>query len=241
MKPSRPLIAKRESARTKLLDAAMRIVREKGFGATSIDELCAAAGVTKGAFFHHFPSKEALGVAAAEHWSATTSQVFLGAPYHDRDDPLDRIFGYLDLRIWMVGGDTSKFTCLAGTMAQEVFQSHPSIRDAAYASISGHAKMLEADLAAAIKRHQAPDNVTAESLALHIQTVLQGSFVISKAKDDPAFTIESIRHLKRYLVLLFKHPSGGDADPEQVVEQTAATRAHLEKLFWANRKAGEDA
>ena len=41
-------------ARCKLLDAAFAIIREKGYTATSVDELCAQAGVTKGAFFHHF-------------------------------------------------------------------------------------------------------------------------------------------------------------------------------------------
>ena len=59
----------RISARTKLLDATLRMVRQQGFAATSVDELCKAAGVTKGAFFHHFDSKEALGVAAADYWS----------------------------------------------------------------------------------------------------------------------------------------------------------------------------
>ena len=54
----------RPTARTKLLDAALRLIRTKGYAATAIDDLCHAAGVTKGAFFHHFRSKEELAVAA---------------------------------------------------------------------------------------------------------------------------------------------------------------------------------
>ena len=56
----------RGSARTRLLEAARDIVRTKGFAATTVDDLCRAADVTKGAFFHHFASKDALGVAAAD-------------------------------------------------------------------------------------------------------------------------------------------------------------------------------
>ena len=67
-------------ARTRLLDAARDVIRRKGFDATTVDDLCEAAGVTKGAYFHHFKSKEALGVAAAETWSEQTGALFEAAP-----------------------------------------------------------------------------------------------------------------------------------------------------------------
>jgi AcrR family transcriptional regulator len=53
------------AARQKLLDATLALIRKKGYSSTSVDELCAQAGVTKGAFFHHFKSKDALAIAAA--------------------------------------------------------------------------------------------------------------------------------------------------------------------------------
>ena len=68
--------ASKTGARTKLLEAALSVIRTKGYSATSVDELCAAAGVTKGAFFHHFKSKDELGVAAADHWSEMTGALF---------------------------------------------------------------------------------------------------------------------------------------------------------------------
>ena len=61
--------APRGSARDKLIAAAHQEVRRQGYAATTVDQICAAAGVTKGAFFHHFESKEALAVAAAEAWA----------------------------------------------------------------------------------------------------------------------------------------------------------------------------
>ena len=53
----------KKDARNKLLDAAMHVFRGKGYAASSVDDLCAAAGVTKGAFFHHFRSKEEVALA----------------------------------------------------------------------------------------------------------------------------------------------------------------------------------
>lgn len=191
------------TAREKLLDATIRLVRERGFASTSVDDLCAAAGVTKGAFFHHFDSKEALGVAAAEYWSARTGAFFAAAPFHARPDPLARVLGYLDFRKSLLRGDVAEFTCLVGTMVQEVHASSPTIRAACDASISAHAAKLEADIQAAMDARKMKPGWTAKSLALHTQAVLQGAFVLAKAKDGAAIAAESVDHLARYVKLLF--------------------------------------
>ena len=104
------------NARDKLLGAALRLVREKGFDATAVDDLCKAAGVTKGAFFHHFSSKEELGVAATQFWTKVTSKAFAEAGYHKFEDPLDQLIGYVDFRIQLLEGHSlPEFTCLLGT------------------------------------------------------------------------------------------------------------------------------
>ncbi|HWJ05794.1 MAG TPA: TetR/AcrR family transcriptional regulator [Steroidobacteraceae bacterium] len=200
---------RRGQARERILDAAMQVIRQKGYAATTVDDLCAAAGVTKGAFFHHFASKEDVGVAAARHWSAVTGALFAGAAYHEPTDPLDRLFAYLDFRAALIQGTTAEFTCLAGTMVQETFATAPAIRDACCDSIASHAATLEADFTAAIAAYGAPPGVTAASFAMHTQAVLQGAFILAKAKDDPAIAFESIEHLRRYLALTFgREPPG---------------------------------
>lgn len=191
------------ATRVRVLDAAVAVIRRQGLAATSVDELCAAAGVTKGAFFHHFASKEALAVAAAKYWSETTGALFAAASYHQLPDPLDRILGYLDLRASLIIGSPAEFTCLAGTMVQEAFASSPAVRAACEASIFGHAATLEADFGAAIDQYLVHDEVTAASLAQHTQVVLQGAFILSKASNDPAIAIASVRHLRHYLESLF--------------------------------------
>ena len=186
-----------------LLDAAFALIRAKGYSATSVDDLCAAAGVTKGAFFHHFASKEALAVAAADHWSETTARLFAAAPYHAHADPLDRVLGYIDFRKSLLRGALPEFTCLVGTMVQETYDSHPAIRAAAERSILGHAAKVGEDIEEAMRRHGVKGSWTAESLALHTQAVLQGAFVLAKAKGGAGVAAESIDHLRRYVELLF--------------------------------------
>ena len=192
-------------AREKLLEVAMSLIREKGYAATSVDDLCANAGVTKGAFFHHFESKEALAVAAANYWSEKTGAFFAAAPYHKHKDPLDRLLGYVDLRKSILKGEVAEFTCLVGTMVQEIYESHPAIREACEASINAHAAKVQDDIAQAMKLYRIGAKWTAESLALHTQAVLQGAFILAKAKGSAEIAAASIDHLRRYIELLFQH------------------------------------
>jgi TetR/AcrR family transcriptional repressor of nem operon len=185
------------------LEAALNVIRAKGYSATSVDDLCAAAGVTKGAFFHHFASKEALAVAAADFWSETTAELFAGADYHLHADPLDRVLAYIDFRAELIDGPMETFTCLVGTMAQEAYLTSPAIRDACAASIFGHAATLEADIDAAMALHGIR-HVGAASLANHTQAVLQGAFILAKASAQPDRAREGVAHLKRYFELLFR-------------------------------------
>lgn len=195
-------------ARQKLLDAALAVIRERGYVATTVDELCARAGVAKGSFFHHFDDKEALAVAAARYWSESTGAFFAAAPYHAHTDPLDRVLGYIDFRRSILEGAVPEFTCLVGTMVQEIYDTNPAIRDACDASISGHAQTIEADIAEAMALHGVRDGWTAKSLALHTQAVLQGAFILAKAKGGADVAISSVDHLRRYIELLFDATKG---------------------------------
>jgi TetR/AcrR family transcriptional repressor of nem operon len=198
------LMARPAHARTQLLEAAFRLIRENGYAATSVDALCAAAGVTKGAFFHHFRSKDDLAVAAAHHWSDVTGAFFAAQAYHAQSDPLERVLGYLRFRRAILTGTVPEFTCLVGTMVQEAYEASPAIRDACAASICGHAANLVADIAAAMAaRGLTACGWSAESLALHTQAVLQGAFILAKATGGARVAIESVDHLIRYVTLLF--------------------------------------
>ncbi len=200
-------MAARHDSKTRLLDAALKVVRTRGYNATRVEDICAEAGVTKGSFFHHFKSKDELALAAVDHWVEMTSGFFAAAPYHAPADPLDRLLAYVEFRKSIIAGDIAAFTCLVGTMTQEVHESHPAIRDACAASILGHAATLEPDIEAAMRERGIEADWTPASLARHTQAVLQGAFILAKATGDSAAARETVDHLKRYIELLFAAPA----------------------------------
>lgn len=187
-------------ARQKLLGAAITLIRAQGYAATSVDEICRAAGVTKGAFFHHFASKERLAVAAAEHFTEMAARWFAEAPFLALPDPADRVLGYVDFRLSRLSDDLSQCTCLLGTLVQEAYETSPAIREAAFAGIARQAGGLEPDLAAALAA--AGSRLDPKGVAMHTQAVLQGAFILAKAAGSIAPAVESLKHLKTYLALL---------------------------------------
>jgi TetR/AcrR family transcriptional repressor of nem operon len=194
------------ATRTKLLDAARDVIRAKGYTATTVDDICSAAGVTKGSFFHHFASKEQLGIAAIEQFGVMAAAIFSSAPYNEMPDPLDRVLGYVDFRAAMLDGEIAEYTCLMGTSVQEVYATHPEIRAAADRGMSEHVAELARDIEAA-KQLYAPDAPwSAESVGYFMQSVLQGAFIFAKAKQSPEVALQSLEHLRRYLEILFTQP-----------------------------------
>jgi TetR/AcrR family transcriptional repressor of nem operon len=196
-------IRNRIGTRNKILDVALNVIRTKGYSATTVDEICAAAGLTKGAFFHHFENKDKLGIAAAEHFASMADGIFASAPYRNLEDPRDRLLGYVDFRAAILDRDIPEFSCLLGTMVQEVYITHPDIRAACNIHMTEHIEMLVQDIQLA-KEKYAPDATwTAHSLAYFMQSVLQGAFIFAKATDGSQVVSDSLEHLRQYLKTVF--------------------------------------
>jgi TetR/AcrR family transcriptional repressor of nem operon len=187
----------------KLLDAAQELILSKGYTATSVDEICETARLTKGSFFHYFSGKEHLGKAVAERFYGSWRQVSQSAPFRRKKDPLDRVFGHVDFFIQMSHAPTWK-GCLLGTLVQELSETHPQIRAVCAACLDDLAHNLRQDLEEAKAKYAPRARWNAQSLANHLIAVAQGAIILSKAKRDANVFRESLVHFKNYLKGLFE-------------------------------------
>jgi TetR/AcrR family transcriptional repressor of nem operon len=194
-------------SKTKLLDAALQVIRTKGYAATTIDDLCAVAGVTKGSFFHHFKGKLELALAAVEHWNAMTNGLFAQAPYQQITDPRARVLAYIDFRAAILQGELPDFTCLLGTMVQETFDTHPRIRDACNQGIARHALAVSIDIAAAKAMYASDATWDPETAAYFTQAVIQGAFILAKAQGSPRIAVLCIDQLRCHIAALLNSMS----------------------------------
>jgi TetR/AcrR family transcriptional repressor of nem operon len=219
-------------SKERLLDAAVHVIRSKGYAAATVDDICHHAGVTKGSFFHHFKSKDDLTLATVAHWRAMTEAFFASAPYHHAEDPLDRLFGYLDFRASILTGELADYTCLLGTLVQETYSTHPDIRAACDLALSSHIAALTRDLEAAKAVYAPGAPWSAESVATFIQAVLQGSFIFAKARQGPNVVRDNLEHLRRYLRLLFNNTAAPEPLPElRAAEQEVGEEEEAQRYF----------
>src|SRR5262245_9148328 len=188
----------------KLLDAAQELMLAKGYTATSVDEVCETAGLTKGSFFHYFEGKEHLGRAVAERFFAAKREVFQSAPFQQKKDPLDRVFGLVDFLVEMSRGPGAGKGCLLGTFVQELSQTHPSIRSLCASCFDAQANALKQDLDAAKAQYAPRARWSTQSLAEHLIAVIQGAIILGKAKQDATMLEQSLLHFRHYLGCLFE-------------------------------------
>jgi TetR/AcrR family transcriptional repressor of nem operon len=189
--------------RQKLLDAAQELMLAKGYTNTSVDEICAAAGLTKGSFFHYFEGKEHLGRVLAERFSAAKQQMFGSAPFQQQKDPLDRVFGFVDFLIERSRSPEAAKGCLLGTFVQELSNTHPAIRSVCAACFDNAAERLKQDLEEAKAKYTPRARWSSQSLAEHLMAVVQGAIILAKAKQDQKVVEESLGHFREYLKCVF--------------------------------------
>jgi TetR/AcrR family transcriptional repressor of nem operon len=188
----------------KLLDAAEELMLAKGYTATSVDEVCESAGLTKGSFFHYFEGKEHLGRVVAERFFSSRKQFFREAPFRQKKDALDRVLGYIDFLIAMSCDPSGGKGCLLGTFVQELSETHPQIRSVCAACFSEQAEFLKEDLEQAKVKYAPGARWSPLSLAEHMIAVVQGAIILAKAKQDREVIRASLLHLRDYLLCLFE-------------------------------------
>jgi TetR/AcrR family transcriptional regulator, transcriptional repressor for nem operon len=194
--------------RERILDAAQRIVLERGFAATSVDAVLAQAPATKGAFFHHFPSKNDLGRALLERYAAADERMledFLAVAEAESDDPAEQLVAFV--RQFEHAADELAPTqpgCLFVSFIYESQLVGDGEDDLIAASILHWRTRLVEKLEAAARIHPPAIAVDLQSLADQVFTTFEGGFILARAMHDPTQLRAQLAHLRHYLELLFQ-------------------------------------
>lgn len=192
----------------KLVDAGVKLMRARGYNATTVDDICADAGVTKGGFFHYFKSKDDVARAALAHFHECKVQDYEAAPFRKLADPLDRVFGRLDYVKESVGGKGHVTKgCLIGVFAQELAFTNPEIRDVCGDFFARIVRDFSQDLAEAKAAHAPDAKFDPKAVAQFYLAVVQGSLMLAKIAGHNEVLRSNVEQFRSHLKFLFS-PAG---------------------------------
>src|SRR5262249_21755005 len=138
-----------------------------------------------------------------ERFYTTMQENYQAAPFRLKQDPLERVFGYVDFLIDKSRSPMTAKGCLLGTFVQALSQTHPTIRSVCAAGLKEQADRLRQALEEAKAKYTPRARWSSQSLAEHVIAVVQGAIILAKAKQDRKVVEQSLEHVRAYLKSIF--------------------------------------
>jgi len=188
------------SVKDNLLKTSYDLFLGKGYNATTVDEICKSAGVSKGSFFHYFKTKEELGLEVLKWYYAYATNLIMSGSFINESDPIKRVFSFIDYtgsisrQLWGNG-------CLLGSFVIDLSRSNKKVVTKISNIFSGMTEALAKIFSAVAEKNK---NVTASELAEQYLLIIEGAIVLAKAKNDWKKVLSAIRNFRNYLELLIR-------------------------------------
>jgi TetR/AcrR family transcriptional regulator, transcriptional repressor for nem operon len=199
--------SKGEATRERILAIAEASVLAKGFGATSIEEIIAEAGITKSGFFYHFPDKNELARSLLRRAAAEDERVFdhvFGRGQELSDDPLQAFLIGLkllaELAADLPGGHPG---CMIASVSYQERLFDREVRELGRGWMEGWRARFLGYLRAAAAIHPPREPVPLEDLADMLTTVMEGGIILGKVLREPGALTRQILTYRAMIKMLF--------------------------------------
>jgi TetR/AcrR family transcriptional repressor of nem operon len=197
----------RTDTRERILAVAHEAVVAKGFGATSIEEIAAAVGISRAGFFYHFPDKTALALALIERHAALEDQLMtdlMARAAELSDDPLQRLLIMVKLyaEVYAQGSHSFPGSLIASSAYQDRMFS-AKVKEATRQAVLSWRSRLRALLGEVASAYPPREPVDLTALADFMSTAVEGGSVLGRALDDPDLIEGQVLLMRQYLKLLF--------------------------------------
>ena len=173
-----------DQSRLELLEAASNEIHQFGFHAASISRILENTSLTRGALYHHFPSKLALGYAVIDEWFAGYMQQVWFEPLAKLGDPIEIIENALHATCADHEEELIKYGCPLNNLSQEMSAVDEGFRE----RINHQYEIWQAALADALRRGQQDEqikiDINADEVAIFIVASIEGCIGLAKNKQS---------------------------------------------------------
>ncbi|HME38286.1 MAG TPA: TetR/AcrR family transcriptional regulator [Steroidobacteraceae bacterium] len=182
--------------RDRLLLAGMQLFAAKGYQSTSIADLLQQADAHSGSFYHFFPTKQDLLLAVLKAYRDGIEPMLLMPAWDGIDDPIERVFALLGVYRRALDGSGCTYGCPIGSLALELHEPDPPVRELLSVNFSGWVRHIQASLDAA--RHRLPRTVDTQQLAVFVLTTMEGAVMQARTHRSLAAFDASVASLRDY-------------------------------------------
>ena len=188
--------------REKLLECAFEEMHRNGFQGLRVDTLLKKTGLTKGAFYHYFPSKKALGYAVVDEIISRMMNDLWLQPLVDGDDPIEIIGTALSRKAEILGDDFLLLGCPLNNLAQEMSPVDEGFRERLEWIFQTWNAVIAGALEVGQKQGRIRRDIDPQEVATFIIAALEGSFSLAKNAQSTKAMFAGERQLQRYLETL---------------------------------------
>ncbi|MGH7509740.1 MAG: TetR family transcriptional regulator C-terminal domain-containing protein [Gemmatimonadales bacterium] len=185
--------------RKKLLQAAFEEIYRRGFQAASLDAILAKAGVTKGALYHHFPDKAALGYAVVDEVVRGLLLERWGVLQPPAGDPITALQRVLRLRAGNLTGREVELGCPLHNLAQEMSPLDQRFRQGVAATFDTWTDAVAKDLERGQAEGSVRRDVDARKVAAFVVAAIEGSFGLAKSGRSASMLRSNLEVLGTFL------------------------------------------
>jgi TetR/AcrR family transcriptional repressor of nem operon len=202
-----PAQTKGEKTRERILDIAYECIVQKGFAATSIEELVEAAGITKSGFFYHFRDKNDMARQLFERFLAEDERIvdtLAGRARELSDDPLQSFLIFLNLYAQMMDDmETLHPGCMVATVTYQERLFDAGMRQLNIDFLERMRSRFAAWLAEIARNAPPRIETDLDALADHLTIIVEGAIIYAKALRDPGMMGRQTRLFRNHVKLLF--------------------------------------
>ena len=185
--------------RQTLLEAAFAEIHRNGFQAASLAQILADTGLTKGALYHHFPDKKALGLAVVDEVIRPSLAAMMFDPLAETRRPLAAMQALLAAKAGEDDPMVVSLGCPLNNLMQEMSPVDETFRLRLNAVFQSWVEVLTAALKRGIEEGEVRADVDAESTAFFIVSALEGCVGMSKNTQSVAAYRSCLGQLGRFL------------------------------------------
>jgi AcrR family transcriptional regulator len=166
--------------RDKIVDAAYEEIYRNGFQAASLVNILAKTGLTKGALYHHFPTKNDLGLAVVDEVIREGFEVRIFAPLREADDPVETLRDVIQRKADGATAESVKYGCGLNNLMQEMSPLDADFKRRLHAVLKTWQDTVTEALARAQAQGRVRRDVDCRAAALFIVSAYEGCIGIAK-------------------------------------------------------------